>query len=609
MTSKGRSLLIVISLGLGLALVMAYSAASSRLRLAMVHEVHAQSGTDVIRVSTTGSDVPGCGGESHPCATVQFGVDQALPGDEVHVAAGVYDDVNTRGGLTQVVYLSKTVTIRGGYTTTNWLVPDPLANPTTLHAGGQGRVLYANGAITVTVEGLNLTGGDATGLGGSSLAKDAGGGVFAYAATVTVRNCMVYSNMASSTQWAYGGGLYLWGTTATLDGNTIVSNTAGTTTGSYGGGVYLDKSTATLTGNRVQGNIASRDSEGFGGGIYLLLCNAELADNLVQDNTASVLWSGDGGGLYLFRSEVILKGNTVRDNTASEGEEGRGGGMHLCTSHVTLSSNTIVGNTASTASTGSGGGLSFCMTNATLNGNTIVGNIASTAADGFGGGLSLLYDPATSSGTLATSHPVAVSLPDSRRGEGLWTADPILMTMTNNLVARNHAATQGGGLWFDVEDKAANSFRGRLLHNTIADNAASSGNGQGIYIGDGVTLALANTIIAGHPSAGIVITAGNTVTLEATLWYANGVDTAGRGTVLTGTVNVYDDPSFVNATAWDYHLSPDSAALDRGINAGVRTDIDNRPRPYQAPDLGADEYWPPGALKPVYLPLVMRPSL
>jgi hypothetical protein len=183
------------------------------------------------------------------------------------------------------------------------------------------------------------------------------------------------------------------------------------------------------------------------------------------------------------------------------------------------------------------------------------------------------------------------------------------MTMTNNLVVGNHAATQGGGLWFDVEDKATSSFRGQLLHNTIADNSASVSSGQGIYIGDGVTLAFTNTIIAGHPSAGIVVTAGNTVTLEATLWHANGVDAAGGGTVLTGTINVYDDPSFVNSTAWDYHLSPDSAALDRGVDARVRTDIDSRPRPYQAPDLGADEYWPPGALKPVYLPLVMRTSL
>jgi hypothetical protein len=38
------------------------------------------------------------------------------------------------------------------------------------------------------------------------------------------------------------------------------------------------------------------------------------------------------------------------------------------------------------------------------------------------------------------------------------------------------------------------------------------------------------------------------------------------------------------------------------------TDIDNQPRPYQTPDLGADEYWLPGVLKYLYLPLVMNGS-
>ena len=35
-------------------------------------------------------------------------------------------------------------------------------------------------------------------------------------------------------------------------------------------------------------------------------------------------------------------------------------------------------------------------------------------------------------------------------------------------------------------------------------------------------------------------------------------------------------------------------------------DIDSQPRPYQAPDLGTDEYWPPGVLKYFYLPIVLK---
>jgi hypothetical protein len=42
------------------------------------------------------------------------------------------------------------------------------------------------------------------------------------------------------------------------------------------------------------------------------------------------------------------------------------------------------------------------------------------------------------------------------------------------------------------------------------------------------------------------------------------------------------------------------------VDAGIKTDVDHEPRPYQTPDLGADEYWPPGALKRAYLPVVLH---
>ena len=51
---------------------------------------------------------------------------------------------------------------------------------------------------------------------------------------------------------------------------------------------------------------------------------------------------------------------------------------------------------------------------------------------------------------------------------------------------------------------------------------------------------------------------------------------------------------------------PDPEANATTLDAGGKTDIDLDPRPYLTPDLGADEYWPPGALKYIYLPLVVR---
>jgi hypothetical protein len=67
------------------------------------------------------------------------------------------------------------------------------------------------------------------------------------------------------------------------------------------------------------------------------------------------------------------------------------------------------------------------------------------------------------------------------------------------------------------------------------------------------------------------------------------LQTGGAGTILTGTVNVFDDPAFVNPAAWDYHLGIGSMAIDAGLDADVTLDIDDEPR-VPTYDIGADEY-------------------
>jgi hypothetical protein len=115
-------------------------------------------------------------------------------------------------------------------------------------------------------------------------------------------------------------------------------------------------------------------------------------------------------------------------------------------------------------------------------------------------------------------------------------------------------------------------------------------------------LAFTNTIIAGHPGTAIRADPGTTVALEATLWYDNDTNTDGAH-IDTGTINVDEDPAFVDPSTWDYHLTFASAAIDEGVDAGVAVDIDGRPRPHgPGYDIGADEWesWL------IYLPLVPR---
>jgi hypothetical protein len=501
---------------------------------------------------------------------MQAAVDAATPGDVIKVAAGTYTDIHSRAGVTQVVYISKSVTIRGGYTTSDWTSPNPEANPTTLDARGLGRSVVISGTITPTVQGLRITGGDASGLGGGWGGHDAGGGLYLHKAAATIIGCVVYSNTASRASVGLGGGAFLVYSDATLIGNTVHSNTASTADWSHGGGLYLYRSNALLSHNTVVGNISSKAGNGYGGGLDVCDSAATLNANTVQSNTASTADRGWGGGLeFSYSDNVTLSGNTVQGNTASTSTDGRGGGLDLYRSDVTLNGNVIQGNVASTYG-GRGGGLNLSESSITLNGNKILSNTAGTASGGSGGGL----------------HGYASSL-----------------TMVNNMVADNHANTTGSGLYLYGGVATWARTTGRLLHNTIADN---HGSGQGVYVGDYTTLTFTNAIIAGHHSVGIIATITGTVTLEATLWHENGSDTSGDGTIVTGTVNVYGEPAFVDPHNHDYHIGPGSAALEKGVDAGVITDIDNEPRFYGDPDLGADEYWPPGALKRIYLPLVVR---
>jgi len=614
---------LVLSLGLTLALTLAWAL-----------EVHSVPAVAALRAAPVKAPVAPAA-ELHVCpdgcaySSIQDAVDAAVAGDVIKVATGAYTDVNNRGGLAQVVYVAKTVTIRGGYTTAFADPPDPDANPTTLNAQGQGRVLYITGDVSPTIEGLRITGGDATGLEGRADSEDdVGGGVYVSAAMTTLSNCVIYNNTASTTGRGRGGGLYLYLSDATLDGNTVQDNTASTTERGLGGGLYFWYSDVTLSNNRVQGNTASTVDLGRGGGLELEDCDnatlrgntvvsntagtaggssggglyledshsATLSDNTVQGNTASTGGNGFGGGLVLYHSNsATLSGNTVQGNTASTGGNGHGGGLRLYESDgATLSDNTIQGNTASRVGLGLGGGLYLDKSDSVLSGNTFVHNTASVASIGRGGGLSLQNSAATLSANTIISNTATLNAGADGEGGGMRAYGSNPFTMTNNLVAHNHASTQGSGLW--CAGQSWDHTVGHLLHTTIADNHSS---GQGVFVGDYTSLVLTNTIVAGHQSVGITVTDKGTATLAATLWRDNATNTGGEGTI-TSSSNVYDDPAFAAPSAWDYHLTANSAAIGAGVNTSVTRDIDNEPRDAE-PDVGADEF-----SRPIYLPLVLR---
>ncbi|MEJ2211113.1 MAG: NosD domain-containing protein, partial [Anaerolineae bacterium] len=455
---KSRYLFLSLTLGLGLALALLWLSAGGMAARAAPAPAPA-------------------GAELHVClsgcvyGTIQAAVHDALPGD---VIKGTYSDVQHIPALdtatftaTQLVAITESLTIRGGYTAVDWTTSDPDAHPTVLDAGGAGRVMVIVGYVAPTIEGLRLTGGNSAGLGGSVYDYDAGGGL------------------------------------------------------------YILNSTAVISHNQIYGNTGYR-----AGGVWLQDSAASLRANLVRDNTAG--WAG--AGLWLYRSPATVEANDIVSNTTLFG-----GGIVLHVSDATLVGNNVLSNTATSTE---GGGISVLSSGATLEGNLIRGN----RVDQSGGG-------------------VFLSLSDA--------------TLTNNVIADNFSNARGSGV----------SVRGgapRLIHNTIARNL---GLGGGLYavtstVGIVSDVALTNTIIYSH-TEGIIAERNNTVTLHSTLWHNNLTDWIGQGTI-THVADYQGDPAFATD---GYHLTlASNAARDRGLPAGVATDVDGQPRPLgRGYDLGADE--------------------
>ncbi|HEY73372.1 MAG: hypothetical protein DRJ03_26630 [Chloroflexi bacterium] len=521
-----------------------------------------------------------CTGVSSPChTTIQDAVNAASPGDEIRVATGTYTGVQTLGGGVQLVYISKTVTIRGGYIAPGFAdPPDPDNNPTVLDAEGQGRVIYVASSISPTIEGLWITGGNAS---NALVSNGRGGGIYSNGAIPIIVNNVITGNIAytSTSSWGYGGGIYVSSPpgVAVITGNQVLSNVASTSYHAYGGGIYLGgASSAQAVNNVVLSNTASiTGGRGYGGGIALSGGNGvtvtgnRVEGNVAQGGPAASFGSG-GGGIYCHSSDdATLGDNIVRYNTASVPANGRGGGIGIdrC-QRLTVVGNTLQGNVGSAGTTtggGRGGGLgAYAARDLVINGNRVLSNTAGFYT-GWGGGLYLSRNTT--------------------------------FTMTNNIVAANSANYQGGGMAFETGG-ASEPVTGTLAHNTFAANDRGSGNGRiAIHLNDPyVTLVLTNNLIYSH-TYGVYATTGSTATLYNTLFYANSSgDTGGPGIIVNTDPITGQDP-LLDA---GYHLQAGSPAINAGVDAGVSTDIDGDPR-VGPPDVGADEF-----IATVYLPLVLR---
>ncbi len=552
-------MLPALSLGLGLILTFLWglgtvpSIAQARdnqneTQVTLAHYVpQPQVGTGFIRVAITGTDTAGCGDVASPCATVQFAVDEANVGDEILIAAGTYSGVQVRNGMAQTVYISKSLIVRGGYTTTDsFAASDPIANPTILDAQGSGRVMVITGSgVNATIENLTVTRGRVEGNG--LCPPDCGGGIFAANAlsltnvsvisntaerdgggvavilTTTLTNVRFERNMAGFN--GDGGGLLVDSGPVSISGTTFISNTSSLA----GGGAQVAGPT-TIINSRFERNVSLFN---VGGGLKTSAAPS-ISQTISISNTTFIsnttLCSGSlpichGGGMYAFDVNVVLINSHFENNRCTD-TGCDGGGLYLSrafnASALTLLNTDFISNTA-----GRSGGGAYGTNLVSLTGGRFERNQASgsglTFSDGGGG----LY-----AGTLSLSGTQFISNTSLKDGGGVWAgatasltggrfegnassrhggglavrafASPL--TLRDTRFISNTAQNNGGGLWIEINGATLNG--GLFERNTTLSN---EGDGAGLWVFHNLTLTgtqfISNT--AQNNGGGAFVSSGN----------------------------------------------------------------------------------------------------
>ena len=437
---KAARLIIASILAIGLVLTTLWTVASTPSSAAPSRELHVCSN--------------GC-----MYGTVQAAVDAADAGDVIKVAGGTYTGMDTSDQTREMIYVDKSVAILGGYSSSNWDLPDPVGNPTILDGEGGGRVFHIVGDVDVALEGLHITGGDTTAWGDWEM----GGGVYAVTATLAVERSWIYHNAAeqgggiateygettisathltSNTAEYGGGGLSIWHADVMLQQNTVRANEAGGL-----GGAHLHRSSATLIGNAFEDNVSQQDA----GGLGLYDCQAMLNGNVIAGNTGTrygggILWAGGG-------DESWMVNNVIIDNRTS----GYGSGLYIEGYPLHLLHNTVAWNsdtgdqaddvgvyvTAFEPWTGDNKDSDVVMTNTLLVGHGIGISVTGSNAVALDG---VLWDGSTPI-TVSHSPAAIVSL------QSQYTGDPDLSPDHYHLGSSSAAIDAGvdGGLILDID--------------------------------------------------------------------------------------------------------------------------------------------------------------
>jgi hypothetical protein len=207
--------------------------------------------------------------------SIQAAVDAARNNDTILLAAEYFSEN---------VLVTKRLTISGAG-----------AFVTTVDGGGSGSVFVIDSTI-VTITDMTIQNGSAT----------SGGGILTLgsAADLTLQNCEVVGNTASS-----GAGIFNTAGTVAITVNTIAGNTA-----SYlGGGIYNSGEPITIDSSIIYGNSAV-----YGGGLYVYYYSVG-SDVTITNSTIAMNSANSGAAIYASTTDstVTIASSTISENVTS----------------------------------------------------------------------------------------------------------------------------------------------------------------------------------------------------------------------------------------------------------------------------------------------------
>jgi predicted outer membrane repeat protein len=387
---------------------------------------------------------------------IQSAVDAASNGDTIRVLAGSY---------------SETVSIDG----MNLTLTGSGSGSVEVTAGGSGAALAIDGGGTVVVSGLTLTAGergltvrqstasfDDLVIEGNSTAGNGGGvGIFE-GAEVTMIDCVVTSNEASSVY--HGGGIYVDAASLVMERCELSDNQA-----QQGGALYSEAGEIELIDCVLSDNVASS----HGGAVRLRDgANLDASGTTLEGNSSS----GRGGAVSIEDSDSSWSSCVMQDNQAATG----GGAMHLSGQASSGSSvdATITGNVASGA-----GGAIWAWDHDLVVYGEITDNISPATESGgaiYASGLGLQLLSVTISGHGALN------------GGAVYASSGSTVVMSSATIEDNQADEFGGGVYSTGNVSVTSSF---VEYNSAGDQ------GGGLYV-TGADLTLRSSRLQGNEAGG-----------------------------------------------------------------------------------------------------------